>query len=99
MLDDGLAVLGTGDCGGVTTGVPASTRKTAMAQEMEVVDILSGGGVGSRWLICGFQWLVGLHGSFFFFGGLWVVGSVIRSRHEWWSPAWEASLASLLAWG
>ena len=54
MLNDGLAVLGTGDCGGVTTGVLVSTRKTTMAQEMEVVDVLSGGGVGSRWLICGF---------------------------------------------
>ena len=44
---------------------------------------------------------MGLHGSplFFFFGGLWVVGSVIRGRHGWWSLAWEASLASLLAWG
>ena len=42
---------------------------------------------------------------FFFFlgGGGWGafmgVGSVIRGRHGWWSPAWEASLASLLAWG
>ena len=36
---------------------------------------------------------------FFFFGGLWVVGYVIRGEHGWWSPVWEASLASLLAWG
>ena len=36
---------------------------------------------------------------FFFLGGLWVVGSVIRGEHGWWSPVWEASLASLLAWG
>ena len=36
--------------------------------------------------------------SFFFF---WVcgVGFVIRGGHGWWSLAWEASLASLLAWG
>ena len=27
------------------------------------------------------------------------MGSMIRGGHEWWSPAWEASLASLLAWG
>ena len=47
-------------------------------------------------------WLMGLRGSpffFFFFCGLWVVGSVIRGGHKWWSPAWEASLVSLLAWG
>ena len=38
---------------------------------------------------------------FFFWGGVAFmgVGSVIRGRHGWWSPAWEASLASLLAWG
>ena len=32
-------------------------------------------------------WLMGLRGStfFFFFGGLWVVGSVIRGGHGWWS--------------
>ena len=30
---------------------------------------------------------MGLRGStfFFFFGGLWVVGSVIRGGHGWWS--------------
>ena len=45
-------------------------------------------------------WLMGLCGVFFFFfGGLWVVAFVIRSGHRWWSQAWEASLASLLAWG
>ena len=56
--------------------------------------VLAAGGLSvgfSGWWVC--------MGHFFFFGGLWVVGSVIRSRHEWWSPAWEASLASLLAWG
>ena len=42
--------------------------------------------------------------SFFFFffflsSGLWVVGSVIKGGHGWWSPVWEASWASLLAWG
>ena len=36
---------------------------------------------------------------FFFPRGLWVVGSMIRGGHGWWSPVWEASLASLLAWG
>ena len=35
---------------------------------------------------------------FFLFWWLWIVGSVIRGRHRWWSPAWEALLASLLAW-
>ena len=69
---------------------------------------------GSEVLVCGFRRLVGqprwwwvdvVDGSrrgslfFFFFGGLWVVGSVIRGGHGWWSPVWEASLASLLAWG
>ena len=37
-------------------------------------------------------------GQLFFFCvvcGLW--GSVIKGGHGWWSPAWEASLASLLA--
>ena len=94
-------------------GAPASTRKTVTARDLEVVDVLNGGdGVGGRWLMGQRQvtdlwvWrLVGLHGStsssfffFFFFCGLWVVGSVIRGGHGWWSPAWEASLqASLLA--
>ena len=41
---------------------------------------------GSRWV-------------FFFFFGFVSVGSVIRGGHGWWSPAWVASLASLLAWG
>ena len=36
---------------------------------------------------------------FFIFFLLWVVGSVIRGRHRCWSPAWEALLVSLLAWG
>ena len=36
---------------------------------------------------------------FFFPSSLWVVGSVIRGGHGWWSPALVASLASLLAWG
>ena len=36
---------------------------------------------------------------FFFFCVLWVMGSMIRCGHRWWSLAWEASLASLLAWG
>ena len=36
---------------------------------------------------------------FFFFWGIVGVGSVIKGRHGWWSPAWEASLASLMAWG
>ena len=36
--------------------------------------------------------------SFFFFG-LWVMGSVIKGRHRWWSLAWETSLTFLLAWG
>ena len=38
---------------------------------------------------------------FFFLGGgaFMGVGSVIRGGHGWWSPVWEASLASLLAWG
>ena len=36
---------------------------------------------------------------FFFFFGFVGVGSVIRGRHGWWSLAWVASLASLLAWG
>ena len=65
-------------------------------------------------LICGFQRLVGnINGGwsrlpmgldvglfffFFLFWWLWIVGSVIRGRHEWWSPTWEALLASLLAW-
>ena len=35
---------------------------------------------------------------FFFFCVLWVMGSMIRCGHRWWSSAWEASLASLLAW-
>ena len=42
---------------------------------------------------------MGLAGSFFFFFGFMSVGSVIRGGHGWWSPAWVASLASLLAWG
>ena len=51
----------------------------------------------------GSWWLMGcLLFSFFFFWflfGFVGVGSVIRGGHGWWSPAWEASLASLLAWG
>ena len=70
-----------------------------------------GGWVLRRWvLICGFRWPVA-DGScivlflffffffFFFFCGLWVVSFVIKGGHDWWSLAWEASLASLLAWG
>ena len=34
----------------------------------------------------------------FFFGGLWV-WVLWLEVHRWWSPAWEASLVSLLAWG
>ena len=45
-------------------------------------------------------WLMGLCVFFFFFAcGLWVVGSVIKGGHGWWSLAWEVSLAFLLAWG
>ena len=36
---------------------------------------------------------------FFFFFGFVGVGFVIKGGHRWWSPAWEASLVSLLAWG
>ena len=32
----------------------------------------------------------------FFLGGGGVVGSVIRGKHGWWSPAWKGPLASLL---
>ena len=39
---------------------------------------------------------MGLHGSPFFFG-LWIMGSVIRGGHGWWSSAWEAFWVSLLA--
>ena len=35
----------------------------------------------------------------FLFFGFVGVGCVIRGGHRWWSSAWEASLASLLAWG
>ena len=41
---------------------------------------------------------VGLFFFFFLFWWLWIVGSMIRGRHGWWSLAWEALLASLLAW-
>ena len=48
-------------------------------------------------------WLMGLCGSpsssSFLFFGLWVMGSVIKGRHRWWSLAWETSLTFLLAWG
>ena len=33
----------------------------------------------------------------FFFWGFVGVGSVIKGRHGWWSPAWEVSVAFLLA--
>ena len=63
---------------------------------MEVVDVLNGGdGVVGRWMIGRRQLSVDLWVSVagglawvtfpFFF--LWVVGSVIRGRHRWWSPA------------
>ena len=66
---------------------------------------------GSEVLVCGFRRLVGRRCQwvsvwvslfsflFSFSGGLWIVGFVIRGGHLWWSPVWEASLASLLAWG
>ena len=66
-------------------------------------------GVGSgEVLVCGFRRLVGrrcrwvslgLFFFFFFFFGFVSMGSVIKGGHGWWSPAWVASLASLLAWG
>ena len=52
-----------------------------------------GGFVGLGW------WLMACVVFFFFFLVLWGVGSVVRGGHGWWSPAWEASLASLMAWG
>ena len=66
------------------------------------------GASGDEVLVYGFRRLVGRRCRwvstwvslfFFFLGGLWVVGSVIRGEHGWWSLVWEASLASLLAWG
>ena len=55
------------------------------------------------------QWLVNLSGDrsqltmglgvghfFFLFFFLWFVGSMIKCGHGWWSPDWEAPLASLL---
>ena len=55
----------------------------------------SGWWVGGRWLwvrrLVAMRW--------FFFFGFVGVGFVIKGGHRWWSPAWEASLVSLLAWG
>ena len=66
---------------------------------MEVVDVLNGGdGVVGRWMMGRQQlsadlWVSAAGGlawvtfPFFFFFFLWVVGSVIRGGHKWWSPA------------
>ena len=72
-------------------GIASGSTSSASAVE-------GGDGVGNRWLMGlrqvadGLAWVTN-----FFFG--WLVGSVIRGEHGWWSPTWEASLASLLAWG
>ena len=66
---------------------------------------------GFRWLVDqSWRWWVDVadgsrRGSlllllfFFFFGSFVGCRFVIRGGHRWWSSVWEASLASLLAWG
>ena len=53
------------------------------------VDVVDGSRRGSLLLLL----------FFFFFGSFVGCRFVIRGGHIWWSPVWEASLASLLAWG
>ena len=96
LIGNGIAVLGTCDCGGAMMGAPASTRKTVTARDLEVVDVLNGSdGVGSRWLMGQRQvtdlwvWrLVGFHGStssfFLFFFFLWFVGCGFCDQRRAW---------------